>query len=43
VKSRLHRSRLMLRKRLLRHFREFVGREPEPMDEDLDGMLAAAV
>lgn len=28
VKSRLHRSRLMLRRKLLKTFREYVGREP---------------
>lgn len=32
VKSRLHRSRLMLRKRLTRCFREYVGRDPAPAE-----------
>lgn len=34
VKSRLHRSRLMLRKKLLRAFRDYMGREPVPTDGD---------
>jgi len=39
VKSRLHRSRLMLRKRLLRCFREFIGRDPVPVDDGIGADL----
>ena len=45
VKSRLHRSRLMLRKKLLRSFKEYMGRDPRPEEgvEDLVEMEAEEV
>jgi len=37
VKSRLHRSRLMLRKKLLRSFRDYMGRDPKPEEIGEEG------